>query len=112
VKCPECFRLATKSTVRLDNNAAYTSTDWPADVYWDEEGRKHIHDQERMGGSFKCSQGHSFAVFRRPACPSCDWAGHGFPDVYVTRNGKREQLESLEVKAFLDDPGSEELLPK
>lgn len=69
--CPDCKLAGLKSTVtkgRASRTLAYCP--W----YFDEEGRRHNHDGNKMTISYECSNGHRFAETTSGAC-WCGWKG-------------------------------------
>lgn len=88
MRCPECVRLGLTS--RLDERQSPTrrikgaggvhlTMDSRAEVvdrFWDEAGRRHVHDHEVRTFVYTCSEGHAFKQIVMSRCPckgGCDW---------------------------------------
>ena len=69
LKCPECIAAGERSTVRSASTVRHHAG--TVEVYWDEEGRKHVHDPNETTVRFRCSKGHEFDQTHKQPCPGC-----------------------------------------
>ena len=67
--CPVCKREDKKSTIRIHNTQSTCAYYFP---FFDEEGRKHKHDGNRLTSDCECSEGHKFTAYYYRKC-WCDW---------------------------------------
>lgn len=80
MKCRECVKEGQRSTL-YSMGASKTLLGWKG-PHWDEEGKQHSHDPNRVTEGFKCSRGHQYSVVRKVRCPNpdCDYGGsEGWP---------------------------------
>lgn len=73
MKCPECEKAGVTSTF----HEGRLPTDLKATVerFFDEGGKKHVHDHTMYGVVMTCSNGHAFEQNWQSRCPqkACDW---------------------------------------
>lgn len=55
--CPECSKSGQKSTFKYSDGERIGEK-IEIDRFYDEEGNKHLHDQNIRGGAWECSKGH------------------------------------------------------
>lgn len=80
MKCPVCEQQGKKSTLR--GGGSFT-TCMCGETYWDEDGKYHNHDPNRISTGYHCSNGHEFSVSSRSPCQSCEY-GHEKPKITVS----------------------------
>lgn len=69
VLCPECQAAGVKSRVTSFGSVA---TMMGCRSFYDEEGRRHLHDKNTITESLRCSNGHDFErKYKRPCW--CGW---------------------------------------
>lgn len=72
MKCKECE--AEGQTSRVYDPGGGVSTAMGVNRYWDEEGKRHVHDPNSFTVSYHCSRGHRWAETTHRECPTCgDW---------------------------------------
>lgn len=72
--CPRCTELGNKSRVDLQQFA--TTLMGGDEIYWDENGKKHIHHVNHSGRAYRCSNGHEWTEDER--CEHCAWVVRGW----------------------------------
>jgi hypothetical protein len=72
--CPECARLALKSTMRETEWKTFAACGTPV-VFYDENGFGHIHDSATTISHLECSNGHAVVATENRPCTlnGCDW---------------------------------------
>jgi hypothetical protein len=68
VLCPQCQEARQVSQVY---DAGSSQTAIGHRPYWDEQGRRHVHNPNRIRWSFRCTNGHSWTEDERFECPTC-----------------------------------------
>lgn len=73
MKCSVCEGLGLKSQVYPPS--AWFSTAMFSQDFYDEDGVRHHHDPNRMGGPLRCSNGHQGHQSLAHLCPApeCSW---------------------------------------
>lgn len=75
MQCPECVKDSYPSQVRAEGViGAIPGLVTPIDWYYDEDGRRHVHDPNKQIEGYSCSRDHSL---RRIVGTKC-WCGWGF----------------------------------
>ena len=69
VRCPECMKRQMMSTVEVVGQFRTMMT---PTVYFDEEGRQHIHDPNTVTSTYQCSNGHRWQQGQKGYC-WCGW---------------------------------------
>lgn len=69
MKCPTCVTEGEASRVYEGGSSSTAMYFAP---FYDEEGRRHSHDGNRVTTQYRCSRGHSWASSRRGSC-WCGW---------------------------------------
>ena len=89
VLCPTCTQQGLRSIVH-EGGSKVTSAYYPP--FFDEEGRRHLHDRNVRTRSFRCSNGHSWSDRIHPGC-WCGWkpevSGSFSSEPPTTAQGKR-----------------------
>ncbi|KKM73649.1 hypothetical protein LCGC14_1408380 [marine sediment metagenome] len=73
MKCPECEKAGLKSTIY--DPGGYFITAMCVQSFWDEDGKRHVHDGNWRTKSYSCSNGHRWSESWRPKCPTCGKGG-------------------------------------
>lgn len=75
MKCPECEKAGTRSTVYGGGHGTVTCMGW--EPFWDEDGTYHNHDPNFHSANYRCSLAHEWHRSWRAKCPAegCDWGG-------------------------------------
>lgn len=68
MKCPTCVEENEKSTVNVGGS---TRTLMPTHTYYDEDGRYHHHDPNRIKTTYECSRGHRWSEETDIPCAAC-----------------------------------------
>lgn len=68
--CPECKGKNLKSIVMI-NNTTMTCMGWLP--YYNEDGKYHSHNPNKISTSYICSNKHCFNMSALAPCPSCDY---------------------------------------
>lgn len=71
MRCPECVASAKTSLVYPQGSSCTLMAFSP---YYDEEGKYHSHDGNRITDRYRCSEGHAWVAVRRAPCPTCGHA--------------------------------------
>lgn len=74
MKCPECVKEG-KTSIVLDPGYGVT-TAMCVHAYWDEDGKRHVHNPNTRTVHYSCSNGHDWVDSRRGSC----WCGWGKED--------------------------------
>lgn len=70
ILCPQCKKLKQKSKVYLIGSTK-TLLGWSP--YWDEEGRYHSHDPNKVRTGYNCNRGHTWEIEELEPCPNGDY---------------------------------------
>jgi hypothetical protein len=70
VKCPTCVREGLRSSL---TPYSLPVTLMGSRRWYDEDGAYHVHDPNRVGQRFACSNGHQFETSYTPRCPAGDY---------------------------------------
>ncbi len=71
-KCPTCARLKLKSKLYVARMG--TSTLMGGEVpYYDEDGKYHDHDSNRLSVNWHCSKGHTGYIYYGNKCSNCNF---------------------------------------
>lgn len=78
MKCPTCIAEGKRSQVELVTMVPFTQTiASPSNVrkFWDEDGRKHVHDPTEREELYQCSNSHRWSHKFKNPCPerTCDF---------------------------------------
>ena len=71
MRCPTCVETGRRSRVAA---GVTTSTSVFCQPFFDEDGRRHVHDTNVHATRHVCTRGHSFEVTERGHC-WCGWSG-------------------------------------
>ncbi len=70
--CPDCELDDKKSRLDL---AEGPTTPGKLEIYFDEDGLKHVHDPTIIRTIYTCSNGHKNTIINTGHCPTCTWRG-------------------------------------
>jgi hypothetical protein len=72
MKCPECVRLNLTSRLAVHKAEGKKET---VAVFYDEDGKKHVHAPTIRRTIFSCSNKHAYVTMTVEACPQrcCSW---------------------------------------
>jgi hypothetical protein len=87
MRCPECERAGRAHTFHQERvppgpilmteerSRAEASKRTGVDIFWDERGKKHVHDHEVRTWVYRCSNGHAYKQTAMSACirEECPW---------------------------------------
>ncbi len=71
-RCKTCEKEGTKSILYVSPGGDEKG---PAQLFYDEDGKKHVHDPTVYYTVYHCSKGHQFTTKSVGKCPSCEWVG-------------------------------------
>ncbi len=124
ILCPTCVEQNLRSVVYEGGSKVRLSYCPP---FFDEQGRKHLHDTNYRPRSFRCSKGHSW-VERKPNACWCGWVQEldenqfsteppttgvsrpraaSMPDIIRAESPSEEPPAGYEVACEVDDEGFE-----
>lgn len=85
MKCPVCEERGLRSKVIPKGSQTTLMAYSPS---YDEDGVLHIHNNNRRGDGYACSNGHMWSVIYKKPCPAegCDFPGEE-PVVKIHRDG-------------------------
>lgn len=69
VRCPFCVEANERSRVGYEDATATTLL--PVEQFFDEDGRRHVHDPNWRTTAYSCSRGHNWTEARRGGCQAC-----------------------------------------
>ena len=67
-RCPYCADEGKRSS--LYPPAYYYMTAMMTHPYYDEDGRRHLHNSNTSSGTWRCSRDHTWTRSVRPGCPA------------------------------------------
>ncbi len=67
--CQKCKEEGKESRVQSSGAMSTLLASFP---YYDEQGRYHSHNPNRVSNSYSCSNGHKFTITGRDKCPNPD----------------------------------------
>jgi len=73
--CPQCQLEGKRSTV-VETVGPTTCVYCP--TFYDEQGRRHIHDTNQIVMTYRCNRGHNWTLTRVASC-WCGWPEVGLP---------------------------------
>jgi hypothetical protein len=76
MKCSECIKLGTVSTIRISQSQPASDIIWGRPEYYDETGVYHNHDPNILSTTYRCSNGHVWTDLSSVTpCPAlnCTW---------------------------------------
>lgn len=75
MKCSECVEAGTPSKVYV---GASTTTCMSGESFYDEDGKYHKHNPNRMTTGYRCSNGHRWSENQWARClqTDCGWKPH------------------------------------
>lgn len=80
MKCPGCVAEDAKSILREDH-LREPKKGALIEKFWDEDGRKHVHDHTLHRMILSCSRGHAYQQRLKGRCPQADCAWNQQPEV-------------------------------
>jgi hypothetical protein len=74
MRCPECERAGRAHTFHQERVSPEPRPP-KVDIFWDEHGKKHVHDHEVRTWVYRCSNGHAYKQTAMSACirEECPW---------------------------------------
>lgn len=69
--CPQCLKIGKKSMVFGETPWEQIGDYLPEKEYYDETGKRHVHDPNRVVSGWKCSNAHRFRWYVRAGCIAC-----------------------------------------
>lgn len=76
--CPQCQTTGATSIVQQDDEVGDKHRyRWPCEIFWDEQGLRHIHDYGEYLMHYKCSSGHHWTEVAMEEPCWCGWPQKG-----------------------------------
>lgn len=69
--CPQCKKLNQRSIVEGESPWQQFGDYKDPKEYYDQEGRRHVHDPNKVFATWKCDKGHRFNWYVRAGCVAC-----------------------------------------
>lgn len=69
----KCIKCAGEGKTSRLNELGSSTTCLGWGTYYDEAGKYHNHDPNRINTGYVCSNGHSFSILTKRKCPNCDY---------------------------------------